>query len=118
MKKLLSPKRHGLSDYGFAAFTLAAPFVMGFSTKARNLSLALTGALLGYNLLTDHGVGAAKLIPFRKHAIFDIANLAGLLLLPSVTGAAGDKKATRFFYATCAAGVANMLLTDWDAPVE
>ncbi len=118
VKKLLSPKAHGVSDYGFAAVTAAAPFLMGFSKKARNLSLAMTGALLGYNLLTDHGVGAVRAIPFRKHARFDIANLAGLLLLPTLTGAASDKKAARFFYATCAAGVVNMLLTDWSADVE
>lgn len=118
VKKLLSPKMHGVSDYGFAAVTAAAPFVMGFSKRARNLSLAMTGALLGYNLLTDHGAGVARVIPFRKHAAFDIANLAGLLLLPSLTGAAKDKKASRFFYATCVAGVVNKLLTDWEELAE
>lgn len=118
MKKPLPPKLHGLSDYGFAAVTAATPFLMSFSRKARNLSLALTGGLLSYNLLTDHGVGAMRVIPFRKHAGLDIANLAALLLLPSLTGAAKDRKAARFFYTVCAAGVVNMLLTDWNAERE
>ena len=43
----------------------------------------------------------------------DIANLAGFVVLPHLTGAAKQPKARRFFAGILLAGIVHVLLTDY-----
>ena len=114
-KKPIGPTAHGISDYGFAAVSGIVPTLLGLNKPARYSALALTAVLLGYTMTTDYKPAVTRKIPFKKHRLFDIGNLAALLVVPALAGGMKEPKARRFFGGLVAMGIVNVLLTDWDA---
>lgn len=114
----ISPKMHGLIDYGLVASLLALPTVFGFSRTVRRLYAAEAAALLGYVAVTDHPTAVVPLIPFRTHGKidpFNVLNFASHSLLESFRE---DKRAMLFNAVFTAIAGVTVALTDWDGPTE
>jgi hypothetical protein len=115
ISKPITPKLHGLIDYGFSAVQAFVPTLLGVNKKAVKLYQATAINLLVYNIVTDHPVSAKSLIAYKTHYKIDVANVAGLALLTFYKGIRKDKKTLAFHVALVALAAANVLLTDWDA---
>ena len=112
----ISPKLHGLIDYGLVASLLVLPTALGFSRTVRRLYAAEAAALLVYVALTDQPTAVLPLIPFRTHGRidpFNVLNFAAHSLLASFRE---DPRAQRFNAAFTALAGATVALTDWDGP--
>lgn len=113
--KPISPKIHGLNDYGFAAALLFAPSIFGFNKKAKKLYALLGTNLFLYNAITDHPVSVKRLISYDTHHKIDPINVAGLALPTLYKGIRKDKKALAFHIGFVTLAAINVLLTDWNA---
>jgi hypothetical protein len=111
----ITPKAHGLIDYGFAALQWLAPELLGFDNKIIKLYKVLGLNLLAYNSVTDHPVAAKPLISYHTHHQIDTANVAMLALLTAYKGIRKNKRVLAFHVGFVALGAINVLLTDWKA---
>lgn len=59
-----------------------------------------------------HCAGEFPSVPYRT---LDAGNLGAMLLLPTANGAMRQPVARRFYIGVFLAGLATVLLTDWDA---
>jgi hypothetical protein len=115
MTRPITPRLHGLIDYGFVAVQALIPSLLGVNNKAVKLYQATAVNLFLYNALTDHPVSAKPLISYKTHGKIDVASVAGLALLTFYSGIRRDKKALSFHIALVSLAVINVFLTDWDA---
>lgn len=119
MKKPISPKVHGIIDYGFAVAQLLAPPLLGLTGVAKKLAYAEAANTFAFNSLSDHPTAIRRSFSFNPvHKVLDIANLAGLLVLPKITGADKQPPAKRFFAGIFLSGCIHVLLTDYDGDTE
>ena len=100
--RFLSPKVHGVLDYGAAAALIALPLIFGFEGLTRWLSVAGGAGLIGYSLLTDYTFGAASVISFRTHLLLDLAAAVAFIAAPFAFGWSGFVMG---YYFAMAAGV-------------
>src|SRR4051812_41444655 len=71
MSKPITPRLHGLIDYGFAAANLALPSLLHM-TKGPKLVFGAFGLVQGtLNALTAQPVGLKKAVPFRMHGTIE-----------------------------------------------
>lgn len=72
---------HVYADYSYIPMVLLAPKLMGFEDDRSSAMVCRSFAFaeLGTNLLTDAKWGAIKCIPYKTHAIIDLAS--GLMAL-------------------------------------
>lgn len=94
--KLISPRLHGVLDYGVAAVLVGAPLWLGFSaTSVPATVFAITAGvgLLVYSLLTDYAAGVRALIPFRVHLTLDALAAVAFLAAPYALGFDGVPRA-------------------------
>lgn len=113
--KPITPKMHGLIDYGFAAIQLIAPELLGLNKKAKKMYAVLGANLLAYNAVTDHPVGLKPEISYETHHKIDLANVAMMAAATMYPGIQKDKRALTFHIGFVAVAALNVLLTNWEA---
>lgn len=76
-------RTHAVIDYVTGALLIIAPFLFGFANggAAQWVPILLGAGIIAYSLLTNYGLSAARVIPYRVHLGLDVAG--GLLLLVS-----------------------------------
>lgn len=97
LPKLIDARKHGMIDYGHAAFFLGMAFVCRKSEPRAALAALLTGSfVLVQSLLTDYPLGVKKVIPFRVHGQMDAAFAASSFMMPKVFGFSDSAAASVF----------------------
>ena|ERR1700712_5165154 len=115
MNKPITPRLHGLIDYGFAASNLLIPRMLRMSPRARRLFTAF-GAMQGtLNAATVQPVAAAQMVPFRLHGKIEKNSGLLYLLAPILLGIAKEPKARTWWIIAGVALVTVFNLTDWTA---
>ena len=115
MKHPVNPPMHGLVDYVFSAVQLAAPALLGVNKNAMKIFGATGSGLLLLNALTDMPYGIKRTVSFKDHQMVDKLLLSGLLRILFLKSIRRNKKALWLAVGFLGAGLANYLLTDYDA---
>jgi hypothetical protein len=110
----ITPKAHGLIDYGFTAVQLLAPALLGVNHKAANLYRVLGLNLLSYNAITKHQAAVKPFISYNAHHQIDRGNVGFIALLAALPFVRKDKKALAFHAAFLGLALLNVVLTDWN----
>ena len=118
MRKPITPFAHGVLDYLTVGTVAAAPRLMDFPDEAANACYALAGIYAGTSMMTDYPLAVKKAIPFKAHAVTEIAIGALLPALPFVLGFAGNARARNFFLALTVLTALTAAMTDWDKKSE
>lgn len=81
--RVITTRTHGIIDYLFGLFLIAAPYLLGFAdgSAAQWVPQLVGAAILGASLLTNYEYGALRLIPMPVHLALDIGT--GILLAAS-----------------------------------
>lgn len=89
--RFLPTRIHAVIDYLWAAFLIATPFVAGFAGDRPAFWTAILFGLgaIGYSLLTDYELGAARLVPVPAHLALDAVAGLALALCPFALGLDG-----------------------------
>lgn len=115
MKHPVKPSTHGLVDYVFSAVQLAAPALLGTNKNAMKIFGATGSGLLLLNALTDTKYGLKRTVSFKDHQLVDKLLLSGLLRVLFLKSIRHNKKALWLAVGFFGAGLANYLLTDYNA---
>lgn len=93
--------KHLLLDYAYVPLVAAAPSLLGFKDESDSSGFcyAVAGTVLTYSLLTDAKWSAAKLIPYKVHAMLDIASGVAAFAVPALFSQQPSRKAQRLFLA-------------------
>jgi len=113
---ILSPKVHGLLDYGVVIAFAILPAAAGLSGAPKVLSWVLAVVHLGLTLLTDFPLGAVKLVPLRVHGLIELAVVPVLLAAPWLLRFSADPVARSVYLVAGAAIFVTWLLTDYSIP--
>jgi len=114
MPRPISPRVHGMIDYGTSAAVAAAPAVLDVPRAARNLFEGLATGYTGLSSVTDYPLSLKRLIPFKVHGATELAIAAVLPALPWVLGFADDRAARNMCFGLSALTLVVSALTDWD----
>jgi hypothetical protein len=112
----ITPRLHGLLDYGVSATDLLLPSLLGMSGRARAVFAAFGAAQGAVNALTVQPYAAAARVPFRVHGRIDLASLPVVLGLPPLLGLHREPRARALWLVLGAGLAAVWVLTDWQAP--
>ena len=85
--KFVTKRIHAFLDYPVAIALIALPFLLGLGSSnplALQLSVATGIAAFVLTLLTDHHLGAFKVVSYKMHLIVDFAVAVVFLLAPFV----------------------------------
>ncbi len=85
--KFVTKKIHAFLDYPVAVSLIALPFLLGLgesSPIAAQLSIATGVAAFILTLLTDHHLGALRVIPYKFHLIVDFLVAIVFILAPFI----------------------------------
>jgi hypothetical protein len=97
LPKVIDARKHGMIDYGHAAFFLGMAYVCRKSEPRAALAALLTGSfVLVQSLLTDYPLGAKKVIPFKVHGQMDAAFAASSFMVPKLFGFSDSPAAAVF----------------------
>jgi hypothetical protein len=103
----IPPLLHGLVDYLFGAFLIAAPFLFTFEAGAAKATGIVGGVVvLVLAACTAWATGLIKSIPPSAHAIFDLIIAVVLIAAPFLFGFSDETSATAVFIV---AGVLDLL---------
>lgn len=83
--KFITKRIHAFLDYPVAIALIALPFLLGLGSSsplALQLSVATGIAAFVLTLLTDHHLGAFKIIPYKFHLIVDFLVAVIFILAP------------------------------------
>ena len=116
--KPISPKAHGIIDYGFAAALLVMPQVLKLSKRAKKLYAANAVNTLVYSAFTDYPLALKRIIPLNLHRTLDKKNVSALALATLYPLLGKNKRAFYFHIGIIAAALLATSLTDWDAANE
>lgn len=114
MPKPISPRIHGMIDYGTSAAVAAAPAVLDIPKAARNLFEGLATGYTGLSAVTDYPLSLKRLIPFKIHGAAELAVAAILPAMPWILGFADDRAARNMCFGLSAMTLVVSALTDWD----
>src|SRR2546423_14497840 len=78
MPKPISPRVHGMIDYGTSAAVAATPAVFDIPRAARNLFEGLATGYTGLSSLTDYPLSLKRLVPFQGPGAAQLAGVPGL----------------------------------------
>jgi hypothetical protein len=95
MPKPISTRTHGAIDYVFSGTLIALPLILGWSGRARGLSLGAGFATLATSLMTNYEFGAVRLLPMKAHLSIDAAEASALLSAPRMFGGEENRTAGR-----------------------
>lgn len=115
MKKVLTPKTHGILDYVLAIAFILAPAIFGFTETAATLSYIIGVLYIGTSLLTRYPLGAIKVIPFPVHGVLESVMAVLWIVLPWIAGFAFDGAARNFFVVAGIGLLIVAFLTDYKA---
>ncbi|MCU1546835.1 MAG: hypothetical protein JWP30_1935 [Homoserinimonas sp.] len=115
MTKPITPRVHGLIDYGFLLGNVAAPMMLGMSKTARILFASFGVIQGGLNAFTVQPYAVRKMVPFALHGLIEKGSSPVYALAPLLTGVAKEPKARAYWIAMGIALVAVYNLTDWEA---
>lgn len=115
MRKPISPRVHGMIDYGTSAAVAAAPFLLRFPRPARRACEALAAGYTGLSAVTDYPLSARRVVPFKTHGATEAAIGFALPAMPWLLGFSGHRAARNFFLGLTALTFVVAALTDWDA---
>lgn len=115
MKKPITPRVHGLLDYGLLATNLVAPKLLGLPPRVRAVFAAFGLIQGGLNAVTAQPLAVKKVVPFATHGLIEKSSTPLYVVAPLVAGAARDPKSRAYWIAVGAALVAVYNLTDWKA---
>lgn len=85
--KFITKRIHAFLDYPVAIALIVLPFLLGLGSSnslALYLSVATGVAALVLTLLTDHHLGALRVIPYKFHLIVDFIVAIVFILAPFV----------------------------------
>jgi hypothetical protein len=99
MIKGITKKKHVYADYSYVPLVLAAPTIADFEDDklAAGICRAFAVKALGVSLLTDAKWGCIKLIPYRVHAILDVASGVMALAAAATPAISKNKRARNTF---------------------
>jgi hypothetical protein len=114
MPKPISPRVHGMLDYGTAVTVAALPAVMDVPPAARNLFEGLATSYTGLSSVTDYPLSLKRLVPFKAHGAVELA--IGMLLpaMPWLLGFSENRTARNMCFALTGLTLVVSALTDWD----
>jgi hypothetical protein len=116
--KPISPKAHGIIDYGFAAALLVLPQVLKLSKKAKKIYALNAVNTVLYSAFTDYPLALKRIIPFGLHRTMDKRNVSALALATLHPLLRKNNRALYFHISVIAAALLAISLTDWDAAKE
>jgi hypothetical protein len=114
MPKPISPRIHGMIDYGTSAAVAVAPAVLDVPKPARNLFEGLATGYTGLSSVTDYPLSLKRLVPFKIHGATELAIAAILPMMPWILGFADDRAARNMCFGLSAMTLVVSALTDWD----
>lgn len=114
MPKPISPRVHGMIDYGTSAAVATAPVVLDIPRAARNLFEGLATGYTGLSSITDYPLSLKRLVPFKVHGAAELAVAAILPAMPWLLGFADDRAARNMCFGLSALTLVVSALTDWD----
>jgi hypothetical protein len=99
MIKGITKKKHFYADYSYVPLVLAAPTIADFEDDklAAGICRAFAVKALGVSLLTDAKWGCIKLIPYKVHAILDVASGVMALAAAATPAISKNKRARNTF---------------------
>jgi len=114
MPKPISPRVHGVLDYGTAATVAALPSVLDVPRPARKLFEGLATSYTGLSSVTNYPLGLKRLVPFKAHGAAELA--IGMLLpaMPWLLGFSENRAARNMCFALTGLTLVVSALTDWD----
>ncbi len=113
MRKLITPRVHGMLDYATMLATAVAPRVLHFPRSARQAAYVMAGSYSGLSALTDYPLALRRVVPFRTHGWVDRAMGLAIPALPWVLGFSRHRRARNFFLGLTGVTMAVTALTDW-----
>ena len=90
--KFVTKRIHAFLDYPVAIALIGLPFLLGLGSinpLALQISVATGVAAFILTLLTDHHLGAIRVIPYRIHLLVDLLVGIVFILVPFVFGFQG-----------------------------
>lgn len=114
MPKPISPRVHGMIDYGTSAAVATTPAIFDIPRAARNLFEGLATGYTGLSSLTDYPLSLKRLVPFKVHGAAELAVAAILPAMPWLLGFANDRAARNMCIGLSAFTLVVSALTDWD----
>jgi len=90
--RFITKEIHAYLDYPVAIALIILPFLLGLGSSnplAFQLSVATGVAAFSLTLLTDHKLGAFKVIPYKVHLIVDFLVAIVFILAPFVLSFTG-----------------------------
>lgn len=114
MPRPISPRVHGMIDYGTSAAVAAAPAILDVPKTARHLFEGLATGYTGLSSLTDYPLSLKRLVPFKVHGAAELAIAVILPAMPWLLGFADDRAARNMCFGLSALTVVVSALTDWD----
>ena len=114
MRKPISPRIHGMIDYGTSAMVAAAPAVFKFPKPATALFEGLAAGYTGLSSVTDYPLAVKRKVPFKAHGAAELAIAAVLPVLPWALGFSENKAARNLCFALTGITLVVAALTDWD----
>lgn len=85
MPQPIKVEAHSLIDYGFAAVSLSAPFVLGLRGAARAIPVAWGLGQGTLNALTDQPYALRRVVSFKGHGRAEAVALPALLATVGLT---------------------------------
>jgi hypothetical protein len=111
----LGPVMHGYLDYALGPLFLVAPMALALGDTPRRLCWGLAMLWLALSLLTRIPLAMVRVLPFRVHAVLELALAPLLLAAPWLFGFADERRGTLFFLAAGAGLGLLWLATDYRA---
>ena len=115
IRRPISPRIHGMLDYGTAVAVGAAPHVLGFPPAARRLFDGLAGGYTALSAVTDYPLSVKRLVPFKGHGAAELAIAVALPAMPWLLGFGNHRAARNLCFGLTALTLIISALTDWNA---
>jgi hypothetical protein len=110
--KFISPKIHGIIDYVFVLFLIAAPVFFGFDNFTAIFTYVLAMIYLLVTFATDFDSGIFKFISFRTHGIIEL--VVGIVIILLAFTLFRDTRVGKLFYICFGAAILlTWLFTDY-----
>ena len=115
MSRPISPRLHGIIDYGLLTMWAGVPRLLKLPPRVRNIFTAMGAAQAALNAVTDQPYAVRRIVPFSVHGRIEKYSLPIYVVLPLAAGAWDDRRSRAYFLGAGAALLLNFNLTDWDA---
>ncbi len=118
MRRLLSPRSHGILDFLVVVFLLLSPLLFDLQEPAATFAYVLAGIHLILTVLTAFPMGLIKIIPLRIHGLIEVLVSVFLVFSPYIIGFTEDPMAIWFFPVFGLVVLLVFLISDYNYPKE